>query len=46
MTLYLIIAALTGAGVGVGGLVLAARKSDRVLTLLGGGGPRPVEPRR
>lgn len=44
MTLYLILAAVAGAGAGAGGLALAARKSDRVLTILGGGGPRPVKP--
>lgn len=45
MTLYLILAAVAGAGAGAGGLAFAARKSDRVLAALGGGGPRPVPPR-
>ena len=46
MTLYLIIAAIAGAGVGAGGLAFAARNSARVMSALGGGGPRPTEPRR
>lgn len=45
MTLYLILAAVGGMATGAGALAIAARKSDRVLQALGGGGPRPRLPR-
>lgn len=45
MTLYLILAAAGGMLAGAGGLAFAARRSDRVLTALGGGGPRPQLPK-
>jgi hypothetical protein len=45
MTLYLILAAIGGAAAGAGALAMAARKSDKVLQALGGGGPRPQLPK-